>query len=418
MEKRRQHALRSTFGGSPQKDQPQASSRGNLRSRPASCVLASLRIIRCPTGRRLVLLAPKGPKLPSPWVTAHLIDLTLRPLAVRTVRNIAQGIHQGSLFCDARGIDVVERCRSSFLLDHELSSLARHMRGNGPQPRAMAGPYYTAFIDFLTSVAGRVSSPRDRDARLRIEAFRKAAARHKPTDAERSVKPRLGLTEEQRDLFLRAVIPGSADNPFGTMSFRNFVLMTTAFLLGLRSGELLSLKLTDLDLRSWPGYLIVERRQNDPEDTRPFQAMAKTKGRGLPLSPELTDAFAQLVEERAQVEAANKHSFVFVNYLGAPLGERGLRDAYQVLRENCPKLEKLVNHMLRHDWNDRWTEMVDDYGWNPDECLRIQLDAQGWTPGSDMPLRYGLRSRERRANARSLMLQKRSLHRRGTGAAT
>jgi hypothetical protein len=78
------------------------------------------------------------------------------------------------------------------------------------------------------------------------------------------------------------------------------------------------------------------------------------------------------------------------------------------LRERHPSLGGLVNHMLRHDWNERWVEMGGECGWDPTEAEKDQKYAMGWSTISKMPNLYGNRAIRKRSNARVLAMQRRA----------
>ena len=376
---------------------------------------ATIRTIAYGTGRRAVLLRTGQGGLPNPYVAAHLLDMAMRRVSPRTATIKAIGIHRGLEFCAAAGIDVVDRCRATYLADPELAALALHFQGVGVRSLAMAGAHYAAFVEHLVFTGARLHGPRDPETRTQLALFLKSAKKHRPVDRDGGRAPRLGLTEQQRDLLLSASIPTHPGNPFGATGFRNFVVIRTAYELGLRSGEILALKMADLDLGT--GEIRVERRAHDPEEGRQVAPLPKTLSRTLPLSPDLAQAYAQLIEERRRCKAARKHRYLFVNSRGLPLTERGLRTIFEDLRDAFPDLGDVTVHKIRHDWNDRWNEAGGRGGpvgqGDASDALRAQADAMGWKPGSKMPDRYGRRSLEAIANARILRMQERGSSRRG-----
>ena len=366
----------------------------------------SARILTYSTGWRAIVLSV-GDDLPCPWVAAHLLDLTLKPLAIRTVRNRSLAIARLLLFCKSRDIDYVTRCQGHILSELELADLALHMRGDPSNPRTTAESDYAAAVAFLCSTTARLRQPDDPNTALLLGAFRSSAKAHGPRVVKRSASPRLGMLEDQREIFLTAIMPGP--NNRGVMAFRNYVLMRTAYDLGMRTGELLGLKVYDLDLIKWPAKLAIIERITDPDDKRSLPAMAKTGGRELPLSPQLSLAYQQLIDDRE----ALPHPYVFCNYDGGPLSEGGLRMIYRDVVHKHPSLEKLCNHMLRHDWNDRWNRMASKERWDKDESERLQKDVMGWSADSDMVARYGIRSTHELATARHLRMQEEDLRRNG-----
>lgn len=376
--------------------------------RPSSGV-GSFRLIAYPTGRRALVLADGPGGLPVFWINAYLLERTLAGASVSTQRGLVRGILRGMRYCAANDIDIPERCRSDLLTDDELKGWAADARGPHGVPRSAARAEYSSFVAFLAWMSSQVRSG-DRSAAADRRLFFKDADRWAPSGTGRPPAPPRDLTAAQRVELVRAIDPASPIPVFGAMAYRNKVLILTAYLLGLRTGELLGLKVGDLDFKGWTPTLTVARRPHDREDTRKTAARQKTlEPRTLPLSPQLADAFRELLKERRKLQVALGHAYVFVNVSGEPLGERGLRKVYQELRRACPILAGVSNHWLRHDWCNRWNMATDRGKWDNDLALRLQSDAMGWRPGSTMPLRYGRGSLQRLASEASLSLQAASL---------
>ncbi|WP_374762262.1 tyrosine-type recombinase/integrase [Massilia scottii] len=78
--------------------------------------------------------------------------------------------------------------------------------------------------------------------------------------------------------------PTSPDNPWhGNFAReRNFLLIQWLEALGIRRGELLGIRISDIDFRN--NTVQILRRADDPSDPRRYQPNAKTLDRVLPLS--------------------------------------------------------------------------------------------------------------------------------------
>ncbi|HEV7338580.1 MAG TPA: site-specific integrase [Bosea sp. (in: a-proteobacteria)] len=342
-----------------------------------------------------------------------------------TVRHKLVGIAYGLAFCEARGIDLVERAAAGvYLTWDELSALADSCReahrGGSFVLSATAALRFNAFIPFFLwrteTVLARANADNRRLAILGREQF-EARVRSTAPKANHNTGPSpgelLGLTQRQRELFWRVITAGDPSNPFRPdLQFRNQAILATAYRLGLRAGELLALKARDLRLADDPATVTIHRRHNDPEDPRKPQPVAKTRARVLELDVELRDTLTDwIVKHRAnrnRFPAARKHPFVFVNHRGEPLSDRGLRKVYERLRACSPELSGLIGHVLRHDWNDRWVELAAAEGWDHSEAEQDQKYAMGWSLTSKMPERYGRRAIRNRANSRILRLQEKA----------
>ncbi|WP_459949859.1 site-specific integrase [Denitratisoma sp. agr-D3] len=98
---------------------------------------------------------------------------------------------------------------------------------------------------------------------------------------------REGLAPEGIAELLRVTRPSAPENPWirDYVRQRNCLLVRWLYVLGLRRGELLNVKIPDIDFRKME--VVVARRADDPEDPRLHQPKVKTKDRILPLSKEL-----------------------------------------------------------------------------------------------------------------------------------
>ncbi len=367
----------------------------------------SIRQVRFQSGTIVPVYATLRSGLPDPYVAAYVVGDLIRRKAHRTVLNDLRGISLGLAFCAKLNINTAERCLTGiYLNDGEMRRLARHYEEKcegGLRVAARAG--YTAFTNFLIWL-GKLIDPRaEPERQVALSHFKLDVETHRPPSAHQKSEPVLGLDEHQRTLFLSVIIPTHPRNPFGRMAYRNFVFMSVSYVFGLRTGEMLGLKVEDVTLNLVPATLRVEVRDDDPEDTRAERAAQKTVGRLLELRPEFADAFKVLKEERSQFAAARRHKYLFVNHRGQPLSSRGARRQYQMLRDAVPELAGLINHRCRHDWNDRFDEMCDERGWDREEAFRQQCYLQGWSTGSSMRNYYAKKSLAKKANALSLETQ-------------
>ena len=353
-----------------------------------------------------------------------LVRLRARGLTLRSIRQELRAVALGLKFFSELRIDLVLRAaQRSYLSTDELVALADHCRTSVPQlgsrlvsPQYSTARYFTC-IDYVKWVAepvlARITDGREHAAALEaLVAFEKRAKSAAPReDAESGFVPgeRLGMTPEQRELFLRVIRPGDPGNPFKPeLQLRTAAMLLLAYALGPRAGEILGLKCSDFDFGEHPATVTIHRRHDDPEDRRLDPASTKTNGRILFLEDNLRDMLDVWItrgrSDRKNFPRARKHPFVFVNYRGDPLTERGLRLIVATLAAKHSALAPLSPHLFRHDWNDRWNEMTADSSSDPTHA-RDQKYAMGWTEKSIMPLRYGKRSIRNSTNKKIQKMQ-------------
>lgn len=368
---------------------------------------ATVRTVLHLSGWRTFVVASSATGLPYVWVTGFLLQgLIIDQLSISTVENRLSGILLGLRFCESRQIDISARCATGLLSEAELSALGAFIRGNPRKPRVNTSYLYNSFIEFFIYCVHNIYPAKE----VGLESFTRIAEKKTPRKIKIPQAVRIGLDAEQRALFLSVIVPGHVDNPFGSMAFRNFAVFRLAYDLGLRSGEILGIMPADVKLKG--GYLHIVDRRHNPLDPRTRPATQKTGGRVLPLCTGLREILEQLLEERSSNTVLRRSPYLINNHEGQPLSARGLRKIYETLRRNVPELEDLINHRLRHDWNDRWNEMGPQTGLSAGARLRSQQDAMGWVPGSAMTQRYGASSLRTQSDALILKMQSETSERR------
>ncbi|KII37171.1 integrase [Pseudomonas fluorescens] len=189
---------------------------------------------------------------------------------------------------------------------------------------------------------------------------------------------------------------------------RNVVMLRALYETGMRFGELLSLKLKHF-IEAAGGdsaYLDIERNHHDEFDTRLHQPVAKTLGRRVPISEGLEQ---QLIEYRNNWRAEilnvgfSEEDFIFVVHRrGRSQGQALPKTAFGT---GIASLKRVFNaiipvhpHLLRHDWNYRFSQLVDSEAipFEEERTLREQL--MGWVPGSTMSRRYDRRHIEEKSH--------------------
>lgn len=228
--------------------------------------------------------------------------------------------------------------------------------------------------------------------------------------AKNDLDARQGLSSEETVLLLESVKLDSNQNPWKSefVRVRNRLIVHLLLNLGLRKGELLGIKVGDMNLAK--NELTIHRRADDFEDPRSIQPNAKTNSRILYLDQELASALhAYVVRYRQAVSGARRHPFLFVaNGSGAPMSIAALDVVFTDIRKDFPsKFERLSPHILRHTWNDKFSEVMDMHGVGEAKEEEARSYAMGWKSGSGTAKVYTRRHVRKKANEISLELQAR-----------
>jgi integrase len=313
-----------------------------------------------------------------------LFQIRGRNRASATIEAVLRALKVLHLFCDQHRIDLTERMRTGQLLEMgELDALVRLCRlpMSDIEARVDTSPtgfrrapvplesYRARAKEVAREVAGDSAGVRIRYIRqfigwLADRRLLSLDARH-PTrgallDAKEIVVSgltariptgkgrnkalsRKALDELAQDRLWKIIDVSSPENPCEGRHarVRNELVVRWFMGLGIRRGELLGVKVSDVNLRT--GEVFVARRADDPSDPRPYQPNTKTHDRILPISNDVARRTHQyIVEERRRYPAARKHPFLFVANGGAPLSLRGLNEIFIALRETHSDLPSSI----------------------------------------------------------------------------
>lgn len=219
---------------------------------------------------------------------------------------------------------------------------------------------------------------------------------------------REGLSKEAKTRLLQVIALDSPDNPWTSAhtKVRNALMVKLLLKLGCRRGELLGLRTQDVDLAT--GMVKIVRKADDKADPRKQQPLVKTLDREVALGEELAALLKQYVRSnRNAIKGARKHGFLFVsNGKGAPLSLDGLAKVFAAIREKCPELPRdLCPHVLRHTWNDEFSEYADRAKLSAEEEMRLRNYSMGWSPDSESSQHYLRRHTREAAERASLGMQ-------------
>jgi len=410
-----------------------------VQETPAEPVYTLSRLIGI-SGERFVLLKDRRNGLPEPWTTRYSVGpQRMKEKAAKTLERSLSSISLALQWAITRGIDLDARLDSLELFtSEETDDLVHWLRiGRATDKRrrhrmtVLPDTAYTRAMDVRQYFSWRaelalhrisVSSGRYSDASRKLQDW-KVLLGNKVRGGGGSEGRKMGLPEELRPRFLEVIHPDFSGNPFEPRHRkRNYALLLCYYKLGLRRAEPLVLKAGDLILAGSKPRIAVHGRPDDPEDPRPDQPSVKTADRVLQVDAVLLKALMDWLicrGNRRLYADAKKHPFVFVAENGQPMAGRTVYDLFVIIRTAFPEFgTDLSPHTLRHDWNDRFSELCDSVKKeeagrevDPDRCMTDARETSlrnylmGWKKNSKTGAHYTERSTQAQAQELSLKLQ-------------
>ncbi|MCO7534911.1 site-specific integrase [Pseudomonas asiatica] len=298
-----------------------------------------------------------------------------------------------------RRFDLYERLRSGRMFtEAEVTSLLERLRrpsANGVVVKLAVSPdtankrvstarrHMTWYINELIADAstGEVQRQRLTDMKAKLDAAL-LAGMQSPEGNPKYRKP-LKLAQAQ---FLQDAL-----DPHGTILFgrdsrgrlRNFLMICLLTFLGLRTGELLSLRIQDIRFGAIT-TIYIRRRGMSPNDPRRRPPRVKRKGRILPLdSPRIAILLDDYISTERQWcidhGRAIDSGFVFLSDEGNPLSTDRLSQLFRGLRAAFPEKlpEHLSPHSLRYTFTDLVYEELRRLGKDEDEISQILMYLRG-----------------------------------------
>ena len=191
------------------------------------------------------------------------------------------------------------------------------------------------------------------------------------------------------------------------MRRRNWLMVVVFLATGMRQGELLGLRIGDLGEKK--SELAVLRRPDKKDDDRSREPNTKTRDRVLELAPSIIRLLWQHINvDRYAIKAARKYPQIFVADDGMPLSSSSVTKMFQELRKVVPGLPvALSSHVMRHTWNERFSEQADALGMSPEEEQKARNEQQGWADNSRTAETYTRRHTAKKGRELSLRMQER-----------
>lgn len=309
-----------------------------------------------------------------------------------------------------------------FLSAAQIDDLANYLlaRKQGGKGEVIGNTKYNTYVaysaEYLRWLAQEVITDSNTpDVRGAIEAQNKMLLKKK--------RRKSGSKSARERRIVAARLPAEANNqlldlfdqPFESLTraqdfgqrLRNVVMLRVLYETGMRVGELLSLKLKNFIEAggSDSAYLVIERNHHDAFDTRLNQPVAKTLGRTLPISECLEEQIKEYRDNwRAEVPGVgfSDGDFIFVVHRsgrsqGNALPKTAFDSGLVNLKKSYQTLIRVHPHLLRHDWNYRFSKYADSVGMSFQEERTLREQLMGWMPDSAMSMIYNLRHIQEKA---------------------
>lgn len=252
------------------------------------------------------------------------------------------------------------------------------------------------YLEWLCKIL--LSHTGQKDTIKEILVFINNIKRKKPRNNDKYVMDiEKSLDKAQLDSLFSILSPGSNLNPFTEIvQKRNNLIFLLLHCFGMRAGELLNLRIGDIDFAE--STIAIRRRANDKTDSRVYQPLVKTCERKLIADANLICEISDyILNDRRKVKNANKHDFLFITYKegktqGQPLSFSSYHKIVSVVRQSSSLLSGLTGHKLRHTWNYEFSKTIDkakDISDEKEQQIRSYL--MGWLPGSDTSIIYNRR---------------------------
>ena len=309
--------------------------------------------------------------------------------------------------------EIVSNNNPSWEKEFSLNSLEKFRRINSNEirkfvDRATAGNRLRAIRDYVIWLVDVHLSRLDTNSlsfitlKENVKDFKERIEARIPSKSNKSlIDGKEGLSKEEFSHLLNLINRKSTDNPFRGefLKSRNEVIFVWLIKFGLRKGELLNVKISDIDFRK--KQLNIIRRADDVEDPRADKPNVKTRSRTLAIPDtimEITENY--ILDQRSKIRGAKKHEYLIVSSAeGKPLGLEAVAVMCRRLREKFPKLpDDFSAHTLRHTWNDSFSDLMDKKGMSEEREQQIRNYQMGWSDNSSMSANYTKRHVKTKAN--------------------
>ncbi|EAV5537739.1 site-specific integrase [Salmonella enterica] len=365
-------------------------------------------------GERGCLILDRETQLPVYYQNLYLTtNVRNRSATASTIEIVATNLLILSNFLKSRNINIIDRIETKgFLNVAEVDDLIRYARQRFDKQKItnvrvikmeqVAKRTFSyrihVFSSYLNWLCGLLHSIKGIHAKYEVECFIENIKAHLPLNKSLGVNDRKdkSLSEEQIKTLFKLLEVGGIQNPFQKdVQVRNRLIFTLLLNCGLRAGELLNLKVNDLNPRDYT--LSIFRRHDCIEDRRLNQPLVKTGEREIPLSDELAMEVLDYINNyRNKYTKKKTHDFLFVTHsscktIGEPLSVSAYEKIISTIKKSSPVLKNLSGHKLRHSWNYFYSNEIDDSNLDISRKSGLRCYLMGWSKDSRMSENYNFK---------------------------
>lgn len=193
-----------------------------------------------------------------------------------------------------------------------------------------------------------------------------------------------GLTLTQTKFLVNCLNPKN-DQIFGrdpAVRFRNYVSVMIMLKYGLRPGELLSLKVEDIEFGAISA-IKVERRSPNPKDKRKPRPHIKRNGRVMPIDnpifAKFLDEYIMKWREKLEAKASDESEYLILSDEGRPLSQPSIVQFFQIIRNRFPDdlPSNLSAKSLRHTFSSNMEKLLREAGLDEQRRMEALADLRG-----------------------------------------
>lgn len=243
--------------------------------------------------------------------------------------------------------------------------------------------FFGLYFDiYLGSIAfNDLSYERIRDQKNRTLAWLDSSFISAPP---KNVTKQKGLSLTQAKFLVNCLNPES-EKRFGlnsAVNFRNYILVMIMLNYGLRPGEVLSLKVEDIEFGAISCIKVV-RRPSDVSDTRRPRPKIKRNGRVMPIDDTVfakhLDEYIMHWRDVLEANAEQESDYLILNDEGRPLSQPSIVQFFQILRSRFPDdlPPNLTAKSLRHTFSSNMEKVLREVGMDEQRRTEALADLRG-----------------------------------------